>query len=54
MKSRVRLREMMGRGGGCPKIKVAQNGLKYILVSEFLKSSEICEIRKILEVATSK
>ena len=31
------------------KIKVVQNGLKHILVLEFLKSSEIC---KILQMAT--
>ena len=33
--------------GEAPKIKVAQNGLKHILVLEFLKSDEICEIGQI-------
>ena len=31
-------------GGGCQKIKVAQNGVKHGLVLEFLKSNEIFEI----------
>ena len=36
-----------GDGGGRgPKIKVAQNGLKHILVLEFLKSNEICKVGK--------
>ena len=34
-------------GAGCPKIKAAQNGMKYF-------GFEICEIREILEVVTSK
>ena len=33
-----------GGGGGSPKIKVAQNGVKHGLVSEFLRSDEIFEI----------
>ena len=33
--------------GRVPKIKVAQDGLKQILVLEFLKSDEICEIGKV-------
>ena len=31
-------------GGGGPKIKVAQNGVKHGLVLEFLRSDEIFEI----------
>ena len=31
-------------GGGVPKTKVAENGLKHILVWEFLESKEILEI----------
>ena len=33
-----------GGGGGGSKIDVAHNGLKHILVFEFLKSDEIFEI----------
>ena len=33
-----------GGGGVCPKIKVAQNGVKHGLVLEFLRSDEIFEI----------
>ena len=42
------------RVGVKPKIQVAQNVLKHILVLEFLKSDEISEITTISYVATSK
>ena len=44
----VKTKSSWGWGGGvreATKDKVAQNGLKHILVSEFLKSNEIFEIR---------
>ena len=43
-----------GTGAEGARIKVAQNGLKYILVLKFLKSNEILEITKILSVATTR
>ena len=33
----------VNQGWVAPKVKVAQNGLKHILVLGFLKSNEICE-----------
>ena len=35
-----------GSRGGGPKFKAAQNGMKYILVLEFFKSSNIFKVRK--------
>ena len=42
-----------GKGGVGPKFKVAQNGLKHILVLEFLKSDEMLNIGKFLQLSTT-
>ena len=47
---------MWGGGGGFPKIKVDQNGMKHGLILEFLRSDEIFEIwsKKLMGQQASK